>query len=174
MFELVLNEAHHQRVIKDLIPECQKFLWIVTADIKDLHTAGTGKRFIPFLSILADLVRSGIDVRLIHSKEPGPRFRKDFDRYPELVESDRFERVLCPRMHTKAFIIDGRKAYIGSANLTGAGIGAKSQYRRNFETGIITDDPEIVSPLVEEIDRFYIGDYCPKCQRRNVCPDPIE
>ena len=32
--------------------------------------------------------RDGVDIRLIHAKEPGPRFRKDFDRFPELVESE--------------------------------------------------------------------------------------
>jgi phosphatidylserine/phosphatidylglycerophosphate/cardiolipin synthase-like enzyme len=49
------------------------------------------------------------------------------------------ERILCPRVHLKSLIIDGRFAYVGSANLTGAGMGAKSDRRRNFESGIITD-----------------------------------
>lgn len=31
-------------------------------------------------------------------------------------------------------------AYIGSANLTGAGIGMKSAQRRNFEAGILTNE----------------------------------
>jgi phosphatidylserine/phosphatidylglycerophosphate/cardiolipin synthase-like enzyme len=70
-------------------------------------------------------------------------------------------------------IIDGRLAYLGSANLTGAGIGAKSDHRRNFEAGILTDDPGIVSALMEEIDTLWRGEYCVKCQRRDVCPDPI-
>ncbi|MEZ5430208.1 MAG: phospholipase D-like domain-containing protein [Verrucomicrobiales bacterium] len=64
---------------------------------------------------------------MIHAKEPGPRFRKDFDQYPEFVESDLFEQVLCPRMHMKVMIIDGVVAMVGSANLTGAGMGAKAR-----------------------------------------------
>lgn len=52
---------------------------------------------------------------------------------------DAMERILCPRVHLKSLIIDGRFAYVGSANLTGAGMGAKSDRRRNFESGIITD-----------------------------------
>lgn len=35
-------------------------------------------------------------------------------------------------------IFDFETAYIGSANLTGAGIGMKSSNRRNFEAGILT------------------------------------
>ncbi len=48
MTELILNEAIHQRVIKDLIPEARQFLWIVTADLKDMHVA-KGRRLASFL-----------------------------------------------------------------------------------------------------------------------------
>ncbi len=173
MQELILNEAHYGKVITEVVPSAQRFLWIATADIKDLHVAGTGKRFVPFLSVLADLVSRGVDLRLIHAKEPGPRFREDFDRFPELIESDRFERILCPRMHMKVIIVDAQVAYVGSANLTGAGIGAKSAHRRNFEAGILTDDPQVISGLMAELDQLYLGDHCVGCGRREYCPDPV-
>ena len=172
MTELLLNEAIHQRLFVELIPETQRFLWIVTADIKDMHVK-KGKRYVPFLHILSDLVHQGIAVRLIHAKEPGPRFREDFDRFPALIESDLFERILCPRVHTKAIIIDGKMAFIGSPNLTGAGMGAKSPLRRNFEAGMLTDEPAHLNPLIEWVDSLYLGDHCLKCQRRKYCPDPI-
>jgi phosphatidylserine/phosphatidylglycerophosphate/cardiolipin synthase-like enzyme len=76
-------------------------------------------------------------------------------------------------MHMKCVIADGRVAYIGSANLTGAGIGAKGQHRRNFEAGIITEDTTMIRGVMDFIDAFYLGDHCLKCQRRDVCPDPI-
>ena len=75
--------------------------------------------YVPLLELLADKVSQGVAVRLIHAKEPGPRFREDFDRFPVLIESERFERILCPRMHMKVLIADGTLAYVGSANLTG-------------------------------------------------------
>lgn len=172
MIELLLNEEIHQRLFVEVVPGARKFLWIVTADIKDMHVR-KGQRFVPFLEILSDLVQRGVAVRLIHAKEPGPRFREDFDRYPALASSDLFERILCPRVHTKAVIIDGKSAFIGSANLTGAGLGAKGPDKRNFEAGMLTDEPAQLEKLMDWIDRLYLGDFCAACKRRAHCPDPI-
>lgn len=171
--DLVLNEQTYDAVMKRVAPQARRFLWIFTADLKDLFVEGNGGRFVPFLSVLADLLRKGVEVRLVHAKEPGPRFREEFDRFPELVKSDLFERILCPRMHMKVVIADGRIAYVGSANLTGAGMGAKSDTRRNFEAGFITEDKTALRELMEFADQFFIGDFCEKCRRRDVCPEPI-
>ncbi|MCB1091700.1 MAG: phospholipase D family protein [Verrucomicrobiae bacterium] len=173
MSELILNEAHYARLIREEIPAAKRFLWIATADLKDLHVEGTRGRFVPFVGVLAELVRQGVEVRLVHAKEPGPRFREDFDKHPELIESELFERVLCPRMHAKVVIIDGKTAYLGSANLTGAGIGAKSSTRRNFEAGLLVRDEATVAELMAFFDSLWIGEQCPRCGRREVCPDPI-
>ena len=35
--QLLLNEAIYRKIIVELLPQTRKFLWIVTADIKDLH-----------------------------------------------------------------------------------------------------------------------------------------
>lgn len=169
---LVLNEATYALVLKEMVVEARRLLWLVTADIKDLHMEEGGD-FVPFLKVLADKLKEGVEIRLVHAKEPGPRFREDFDRFPELVEAEGFERILCPRMHMKCVIADGRKAYIGSANLTGAGMGAKGRHRRNFEAGVVTEDGEMIRELMQFLDAFYLGDHCAKCQRREVCPDPI-
>lgn len=173
MNELLLNEQIYQRVILDLLPTAKKFLWIATADIKDMHVERRAGKFDTFLAGFADLVREGVAIRLIHAKEPGPRFREDFDRFPELIESEHFERFLCPRNHMKCVLIDGRMAFVGSANLTGAGMGAKSPKKRNFEAGFLTDDPETIGRLMEFFDTFYLGDFCKGCGRRDVCPDPL-
>lgn len=68
--------------------------------------------------------------------------------------------MLCPRVHFKCIIVDVVKAYFGSANLTGAGMGAKSEKKRNFENGVLTDDPALVEPLVEQFDSVWRGDFC--------------
>nr|WP_311538735.1 phospholipase D family protein [Ornithobacterium rhinotracheale] len=116
-------------------------------------------------------MRKGVNVRLIHAKEPGPMFREDFERYPILWE--RLERALCPRVHFKMMIFDYSVAYIGSANLTGAGLGAKNENKRNFETGILTDNPELVDAAADQFDRVWMGLHCKKCARKQFCKDPI-
>ncbi len=141
MTEFVKDREIYEKVISDLIPKTKRFLWLATADLKDLHVDKNGK-FVPFLEILSDLVKKNVEIRLLHAKEPGPVFRKDFDRYPNLISG--MERILCPRVHLKSVIIDGKVAYTGSANLTGAGMGAKSPNKRNFEAGIITTEGNLV------------------------------
>jgi phosphatidylserine/phosphatidylglycerophosphate/cardiolipin synthase-like enzyme len=155
-------------VIQEAIPSAQEFLWLATSDLKDLHVH-RGKGMIPFLGVISELVESGVAVRLLHAKEPGPMFRQDFDRYPNLITG--MERILCPRVHFKSVIVDGRFAYSGSANLTGAGMGAKSSHRRNFEAGFVTTDPETVQAIMAQFDRVWMGAECQACQRKQHCAD---
>ncbi|EDY85279.1 hypothetical protein VDG1235_4914 [Verrucomicrobiia bacterium DG1235] len=131
-----------------------------------MHIA-RGRKAIPFLQRLSELVDEGVSIRLIHAKEPGPAFRADFDRFPNLIQG--LEMILCPRTHFKSVIVDGKVAYSGSANLTGAGLGLKSKDRRNFEGGIFTDDPELLRPIMRQFDQLWIGDHCSLCQRKAHC-----
>jgi phosphatidylserine/phosphatidylglycerophosphate/cardiolipin synthase-like enzyme len=82
--------------------------------------------------------------------------------------------VLCPRVHFKLLIFDLREAYIGSANLTGAGIGMKSDGRRNFEAGLWTNDPELVAAAIAQFDSVWIGEPCDACRRKAFCGDAVQ
>lgn len=166
--EFITNEQIYTKVLLEKVPETQNFLWIATSDIKDLYVE-KGSKYVPFLEILSDIIKKSVQVRLIHAKEPGPAFREDFDRYPELIEG--IERLLCPRVHFKSVIIDGNFIYTGSANLTGAGMGAKSIDKRNFENGIISTDPHIVKQVMEQFDNLWIGTWCESCRRKEFCAD---
>ena len=168
MTEFIKDREIYERVISDLIPKTKKFLWLATADLKDLHVDKNGK-IVPFLEILSDLIKRNIEIRLLHAKEPGPVFRKDFDRYPNLISG--MERILCPRVHLKSVIIDGKVAYTGSANLTGAGMGAKSSNKRNFEAGIITTEGNLVGKIMEQFDDIWRGSHCQDCKRKKYCAD---
>ena len=165
-----IADIDHYNVVMEKIMGATTLLWIGTADIKDLYIK-SGLNTQPFLSVLAKLIDKGVEVRLIHAKEPGQAFRDDFDKLPIL--RNMLERVLCPRVHFKIIIIDGKMAYIGSANLTGAGIGMKSNKRRNFEAGVFTDDFTLVDSAMEQFDSIWRGDHCRNCGRKEFCGDPI-
>ncbi len=166
--EFITDTEIYERVILEKIPAAKKFLWIATSDIKDLHVK-KGRSMVPFLEVLSDLLDKNVLIRLMHAKEPGPNFRKDFDRYPNVVSG--LERLLCPRVHFKSVIIDGTFIYTGSANLTGAGMGAKSSTTRNFEAGIISDDRVLVSHVMKQFDSVWMGLQCKKCRRKQFCAD---
>lgn len=169
MIQFIRNSSHYKEIIS-AIKNVKQTLWIGTADIKDLYIE-LGKEKKPFLALVAQLIRKGVGVRLIHAKEPGAAFREDFDKYPILY--DRLERVLCPRVHFKIIVLDCQTAYIGSANLTGAGIGMKAEATRNFEAGVFTDEPELVESAMNLFDEVWIGKMCKKCKRKEYCTDPI-
>ena len=128
----IADENHYKEVLS-LVAKAKRTVWVGTADIKDLYVGDK-----PFLAMLAGLLKKGVEVRLIHAKEPGTAWREDHEKHPILYEG--MERVLCPRVHFKLIIIDSSIAYIGSANLTGAGMGMKSPRKRNFEAGILPLD----------------------------------
>jgi len=167
--ELIAGIDHYNKVLSK-VASVKRSLWIGTADIKDLYVK-VGSQTKPFLAVLALLIKKGVEVRLIHAKEPGPAFREDFDKYPALF--DGLERALCPRVHFKILVFDGQTAYIGSANLTGAGIGMKGDGTRNFEAGILTDNPELVEQAMNLFDAVWIGKHCIRCKRKAFCGDPI-
>ena len=165
----IANDAHYDQVI-ERIKDVKKTLWIGTADIKDLYVKD-GRVTKPLLEVLSDLVKKGVAIRLIHAKEPGPAFRQDFDKYPALIEG--VERVLCPRVHFKIIIFDLKMAYVGSANLTGAGIGMKGENTRNFEAGILSCNKDFVKNAAEQFDSVWMGSFCKSCKRKEFCSDPI-
>ncbi|HQO08827.1 MAG TPA: phospholipase D-like domain-containing protein [Clostridiales bacterium] len=168
--EFITNKDIYEKVIQERIPKAEKFVWIGTSDIKDLYVKKKTK-MVPFLEVLSDLIKKGVEIRLIHAKEPGEIFREEFDKYPALIKG--MERLLCPRVHFKIVIIDGTFAYTGSANLTGAGMGSKSENNRNFENGFITDSEALVNKIMDQYDSVWMGRHCKKCGRKEFCTEHI-
>ena len=113
-----ISDEFHYKEVLSLVKKTKRTVWIGTADIKDLYVDDK-----PFLALIASLLKKGVEVRLIHAKEPGTAWREDHEKHPILY--DGMERVLCPRVHFKLIIIDSSIAYVGSANLTGAGMGTR-------------------------------------------------
>ena len=71
-------------------------------------------------------------------------------------------------------VIDGALLYLGSANFTGAGLGAKSDGRRNFEMGIRTDDEWMLDVAQARFDAIWRGAECGSCRLRRQSPKPLD
>lgn len=169
MLKYIVNEQHYT-LLTEMLDQVKETLWIGTADLKDLYIKKSGQ-VVPLLALLEDKIKKGVSIHLVHAKEPGQNFRKDFDRFPLLWS--RMERVLCPRVHFKLMLFDLKTVYLGSANLTGAAFGMKSKANRNFEAGIFTDIPELVETAMIQFDGLWMGVHCKKCGRKIYCSDRI-
>lgn len=171
MTAYIADIDHYSQVIAQ-ISKVKRLLWIATADLKDLYVEKKDKSVVPLLQVLNDLVKKGVEVRLLHAKELGQPFREDFDKYPALWGG--MERRLCPRVHMKIIVMDSEFVYIGSANLTRAGMGMKSSANRNFEAGILTDEPGFIDSAMSHFDSVWEGTHCKKCGRKEFCGDRIK
>jgi len=100
--EIITDADIYTKVLLGRVPKAGEFVWLGTSDLKDLHVEKNGS-MVPFLEILADLAKKKVSIRLIHAKEPGPAFRRDFDKYPILIHG--MERILCPRVHFKSVVV---------------------------------------------------------------------
>ena len=54
-------------------------------------------------------------------------------------------------------MVDGAFLYLGSANWTGAGLGAKGAGRRNFELGFVTADDQLLDRVQFIYDGIWSG-----------------
>ena len=170
MIQCILNDHHLTDALGEALESCRRRLMISTATVKDLHMPQPRRRGRSILAVFDDLGSRGIEVRLLHSSVPsGPFLARLKKRVPETLTMRR-----CPRVHAKAIIVDGRRMYLGSANLTGAGLGAKSARRRNFEAGIWTDELSLIDPVADMLQGVWLGDQCGDCGRKDNCPVPLE
>ena len=170
MTTYIADTEHYSEVVARMC-KARRLLWIATADLKDLYVMQGKGDAVPFLQVLRDLLKRGVEVRLLHAKEPGTAFREDFDKYPLLWK--RLERRLCPRVHMKIIAIDSEIVYIGSANMTGAGMGMKGENNRNFEAGILSDELGFIDSAMGQFDKVWEGTFCRKCGRKDYCIDCI-
>lgn len=169
--QLLTGLELHRVVIEDHLLKAISQVWIATADLKDIHVR-PGRRFKPILDIFDTMAERGVSFRIVHSAMPSRYFRNTLEAYPRLVEGS-LELQICPRSHWKMVIVDGVFGYCGSANFTGAGLGAKSANKRNLEIGVVSSEKEWVGQLVSLFDQFWIGEYCDTCRLKHICPDPV-
>jgi phosphatidylserine/phosphatidylglycerophosphate/cardiolipin synthase-like enzyme len=169
--ELLSGADLYRTVVLDRMARARESVWIATANVKAMMPE-QGGRFAPVLSLFRTLARRGVELRLLHAELPSRPFRAAFDRSPTLVQGG-LKLKICPRVHFKCVRVDGAWLYLGSANLTGAGLGAKHSDARNFELGVVTEDFDTLDRVTALFESVWSGAECGRCRLRNVCPDPI-
>jgi phosphatidylserine/phosphatidylglycerophosphate/cardiolipin synthase-like enzyme len=162
----------YERFTATALAKARKYVWIATANIKGTVIRHQG-RYIQFVDFMAGQVNRGIGFRIIHAELPSAPFRERYEERDVGGElSAGVEFLHCIRMHAKVFIIDGNTALVGSANLTGAGVGAKARTRRNFEIGFLLEGERETRSFVRYFDYVWMGGQCVGCGRRDLCPAP--
>ncbi len=170
--ELVVDGDHFQRIVLDGICTAKVSVDIATADFKAMlvPTGGRGRRAESIVAVLRKLADKGVEIRLLHAGVPSSAALIELKKgLPANLIIRR-----CPRLHAKTVVIDARTMYLGSANLTGAGLGAKADGRRNFEWGVWTSAPAMIESVLDEFNALWAGQQCEGCKRREVCPVPLE
>lgn len=179
---LVRDRDHYASVVRAVL-EAEVSVWIATANLKGLmvedenarpgRRRGGRSRWRSVLEVFDELAARDVELRILHAGFPSRAFRDEFDRHERLV-SGGLELRQCPRVHFKAVIVDGRWLYLGSANWTGAGLGAKGESRRNFELGVWTEDETLLDEVQGYFEHLWRGGGCAGCDRREHCDTPID
>jgi phosphatidylserine/phosphatidylglycerophosphate/cardiolipin synthase-like enzyme len=177
--ELVVDGEHFDRIVRDGICRATISLDIATADFKAMlvpdggraaRGKGRGSRAESIVTVLRKLAERGVEIRLLHAGTPSSAALRELKQ--ALPRGLTIRR--CPRLHAKAVVVDCRAMYVGSANLTGAGLGAKADGKRNFEMGVWTDSPPLIDAVLEQFNALWEGRQCGACRRKDVCPVPLE
>lgn len=169
--DLIADDQHLERLVREGIGGAAVSVDIATADLKAMLVPEHGGRSArSILRLLAEQAERGVEVRLLHAGVPSAAALDELRR----ERPGRFTIRRCPRLHAKIVLIDSTELYLGSANLTGAGMGAKAPTRRNFELGLVTRDEPTIDAVSVYFNAIWEGDHCEGCGRRDVCPVPLE
>ncbi len=181
--QLIAGRGHYETVIEAVLA-ARTSVWVATANLKELmiedHRAKPGVRrrlgrtaYRSVLAALEELASRGVELRILHASPPSRPFRAELAKRPGLAKG-RLQLRLCPRVHLKAVVVDGAMLYLGSANWTGAGLGARGSGRRNFELGVVTDDGPMLDQVQALYEQIWAGAECAGCKLRDVCPGPLD
>jgi hypothetical protein len=80
MTTFLSNRDIYTSFVCGIVPQTKERLWIATSDIKDMYVDSGGCDMVPFLEVLDTLVKRGVEVRLIHAKDPGSNWREKYCR----------------------------------------------------------------------------------------------
>ena len=165
------SELYDEVVMKGIV-QAKRYILIATANVKNMMVRLRKKKYESVIDSFARLCGNGGEVKILHSGRPSRPYLEALHKHPEL-ESENFDMRQCGRNHMKIVSIDGKILYFGSANLTGAGIGVRSEYKRNFEIGIVTHQESVIQELEDIFYGSWGGGMCAKCGHKSRCLLPI-
>ncbi len=169
-----MQDREHHDVVIESVRRAKRSVWIATANLKELRVPGrAARRYGSVLDVFDGLARDGVELRILHASRPSKAFVAEFDARPRLYGGGLKLRQ-CARVHLKTVVVDGALAYLGSANWTGAGLGAKGDHRRNFEMGVVTDDDAVLDDIQGRYDALWRGADCKACRLRSECEAPLD
>lgn len=186
VMQYMTGRALYEQVIQLGIPGARVAVWIATANLKELMIeapAGTraraAGRYISVFELFSALADRDVELRVLHAGLPSRAFARELVRHRRLVQprgrlGPSLSLRRCPRVHFKAVITDGSRVYLGSANWTGAGLGAKGAGRRNFEVGFVSSDEILLDDVQALFERVWSGRACKACALRALCPGPLD
>lgn len=170
--QLLEGEELYRAVVRERLMQARESVWVSTANVKAMMVERGPDDYVPIVEVFNALAKKGVEVRLLHAELPSRPFRQAFDARTLLVRGG-MQLKICPRVHFKCVLIDGAWLYLGSANLTGAGLGAKHADSRNFELGFVTEDFDAIDRVTALYQQVWEGISCRTCRLYDVCPDPI-
>ncbi|HNW94138.1 MAG TPA: phospholipase D family protein [bacterium] len=170
--KLLTGSAIHDEVIEQGAKVVRQSLWFATANVKDMHL-GLDDHVGSVVELFADLCRRRVEIRLLHSSVPSGPFLAELKKYHQRLPHAFFQMRRCPRVHFKMILLDARRLYMGSANLTGAGIGIRGEGRRNFEMGILTDSSQAIDEAADYFLNVWDGHACRVCKLKKHCAIPL-
>lgn len=173
---LIINENHYQEVI-ERICAAKSSIKIMTGDFKRFNLKPTEeqgnvyKDGTPFIKYLMKKAVDGVSVQIICSR-PSHFFMDEWkDYYKQMNNPELFDFKFCVRNHAKSIIVDDILAYIGSANVTPAGLGQGIFTPGNFEAGILTDNQNVVASLKTMFSEIWASESCRNCHRADKCQE---
>lgn len=177
--QLISGPEHLDRVVRGGMAKARVSLDIMTADLKAMlipepGPASRARKAPSVIALFEKLARQGVEVRVLHAGVPSSAALDELRKLRKRGLPPTLCLRRCPRLHTKAVVIDATRMYLGSANLTGAGLGAKGPARRNFEMGIWTGSLPMIDAVLGQFNALWEGHECENCGRRDVCPEPLE
>lgn len=166
---LISDREHYEFLIGN-IRKAKRSVLLSTANVKRFSIGETEAKASSesFLDILDSLANSGVDIRIICSS-PSRGFLEEIEGHEDLMNSPHFTFKTCRRCHMKMVIIDSEIIYIGSANITAAGMGPRIDTRRNFEAGMISSDNNLVVQGIDIFEEGWSKKRCSSCYYKAEC-----